>query len=115
MWTFSSPHLSLDFHAIGTIFTLVATSRFFAFLVCRSFAVLAPQIFRLPRTTLKGLWHLGQSKSPIDSSTFFPDLSGRPAIFQLFLGLATSVLHFGHLAMHLPPIMINYHDLNDIE
>jgi hypothetical protein len=71
--------------------------------------MLAHQIFRLPRTTLKGLWHFGQSKSPIDSSTFFPVLSGRPAIFQVFLGLATSVLHFGHLAMHFPPTIIDHH------
>jgi hypothetical protein len=78
-------------------------------------AILTLQIFRLPKTTLKALLHLGQSKSPIVSSTLFPALSGRPAIFQLFLALATSPPHFGHLAMHLPPTMINHHGLNDIE
>jgi hypothetical protein len=69
----------------------------------------------LPKTTLKALLHLGQSKSPIVSSILFPALSGRPAIFQLFLGLATSPPQFLHLAMHLPPTMINHHGLNDIE
>jgi hypothetical protein len=29
----------------------------------------------------------------------FPALSGRPAIFHVFFGFATSVPHFGHLAI----------------
>jgi len=57
------------------------------------------------------LLQLGQSKSPIVNSVLFPVLSGRPAIFQLFLGLATSAPQFLHLAIHLPPSNINIHDL----
>ena len=58
------------------------------------------QIFFFAKTALKVFpqW----SKSPIVSSVFFPLLSGLPAIFQVFLGLATSIPHFGHLAIELP-------------
>ena len=51
------------------------------------------------------------SKSPIVSSVLFPLLSGLPAIFQVFLGLATSVPHLGHLAIRLPipKLQMNYH------
>ena len=64
------------------------------------------QIFCLFKTTLKDLLQLGQSKSPIVNSVLFPALSGRPAIFQLFLGLATSAPQFLHLAIHLPPLTV---------
>jgi hypothetical protein len=38
----------------------------------------------LLNTSRKEAWHLGHSKSPISSCIRFPDLSGRPAIFQDF-------------------------------
>lgn len=107
-------HPGLSFCSIWDA-TLLITSGFCYFLNVDCLVVLASQIFRLPRTTLKGLLQLGQSKSPIVSSVLFPALSGRPAIFQLFLGLATVPPHFGHFAIHFPPIIINYHCLDDIE
>ena len=60
------------------------------------------QIFCFFKTSLKDLLQLGQSKSPMVSSVLFPALSGRPAIFQLFLGLATSAPQFLHLAIPTP-------------
>lgn len=39
------------------------------------------------------------SYNPIVSSVLLPLLSGLPAIFQVFLGVLTSPLHFGHLAI----------------
>jgi hypothetical protein len=39
----------------------------------------------------------------------FPALSGRPAIFQVFFGLATSVEHFGHFAMLFFPPYYSFH------
>ena len=58
------------------------------------------QIFLFAKTALKVFpqW----SKSPIVSSVLFPLLSGLPAIFQVFLGVATSIPHLGHLAIKLP-------------
>jgi hypothetical protein len=35
-----------------------------------------------------------------------PCLSGLPAIFQVFFGLATSVAHFGHLAIQFSSMML---------
>jgi hypothetical protein len=58
------------------------------------------------KTTLNDLLQLGQSKSPIVNWVLFPALSGRPAIFQLFLGVATSAPQFLHLAIPFPPITI---------
>jgi len=52
---------------------------------------------RLLSTDLKLLPQ--HSKSPIVSSVLLPLLSFLPTIFQVFLGLPTSFLHFGHLAM----------------
>ena len=67
------------------------------------------QIFFFAKTFLKDFpqW----SKSPIVSSVLFPFLSGLPAIFQVFLGVATSVPHLGHLAIRLPlhKLQMNYH------
>lgn len=59
---------------------------------------------RLLLTFLNDFLHFGQSKSSMVSSVLFPVLSGRPAIFQDFLGLATSTPHLGHLAMMSSPI-----------
>jgi hypothetical protein len=42
------------------------------------------------------------SARPIVSSNLFPSLLGRPAIFQVFLGI-TSFPHFGHFTIHSPP------------
>ena len=58
------------------------------------------QIFLFAKTALKVFpqW----SKSPIVSSVLLPLLSGLPAIFQVFLGVATSAPHLGHLAIILP-------------
>jgi hypothetical protein len=42
------------------------------------------------------------SNSPIVSSVRLPLLSGLPAIFQVFLGVLTSFLHTGHLAIKVP-------------
>jgi hypothetical protein len=36
----------------------------------------------------------------------FPALSGRPAIFQVFFGFATSVEHFGHLAIYYSSVLL---------
>ena len=70
------------------------------------------QIFCLFRTTLKDLLQLGQSNSPIVNSVLFPALSGRPAIFQLFRGLATSAPQFLHFTIHLLLHQISYLFLN---
>jgi hypothetical protein len=67
------------------------------------------QIFCLFKTTLKDLLQLGQSKSPIVNCVFFPALSGRPAIFQLFLGLATSAPQFLHLTISSSSIKCRIH------
>jgi len=58
------------------------------------------QIFFFAKTALNVFpqW----SKSPIVSSVLFPLLSGLPAIFQVFLGVVTSLPHLGHLAIELP-------------
>ena len=58
------------------------------------------QIFLFAKTALKDFpqW----SNNPIVSSVLFPLLSGLPAIFQDFLGVATSIPHIGHLAIKLP-------------
>lgn len=70
------------------------------------------QIFCLFKTTLKDLPQLGQSKSPIVSCVLFPVLSGRPAIFQLFLGLSTSAPQFLHLTISSSSIKCRIHLLS---
>jgi succinate dehydrogenase hydrophobic anchor subunit len=42
------------------------------------------------------------------SSVRLPLLSFLPAIFQVFLGVLTSLLHFGHLAMEFPSEQLQY-------
>ena len=58
------------------------------------------QIFLLFKTDLKDFPQ--HSKSPIVSSVLLPLLSFLPAIFQVFLGVLTSLLHLGHLAIKFP-------------
>lgn len=65
------------------------------------------QIFFLLSTSRKLAWHFGHSKRPISSCMRLPSLSGLPAIFQDFFGLATSVPHFGHFAIYFSSL-INY-------
>ena len=69
------------------------------------------QIFRLAKTFLKALLHRGQSKRPIVSSVLVPFLSGRPAIFHVFLGVETSIPQPGHFAIYFSSIMTVHHCL----
>lgn len=68
-------------------------------------------IFLLFRTDLKDFPQ--HSNSPIVSSVLLPLLSFLPAIFQVFLGLLTSFLHLGHLAITLPLRRLHVMKLKD--
>ena len=93
---------SLSFHrdktVKGTVFLIEATKNESRKKIGGSDS--SNQIFLFAKTALKVFpqW----SKSPIVSSVLLPLLSGLPAIFQDFLGVATSVPHLGHLAIRLP-------------
>jgi hypothetical protein len=60
-------------------------------------------IFFLLKTSRKDVLHFGHSHKPISSCIRFPALSGLPAIFQDFLGVETSVAHFGHFPISIFP------------
>ncbi len=64
------------------------------------FSFYCDYIFLLFRTDLKDFPQ--HSNRPIVSSVLLPLLSFLPAIFQVFLGLLTSFLHLGHLAITFP-------------